>query len=296
MKKIDIYQQVTDKIIADLEKGVSPWQMPWVNGGKGAMRPLRACGVPYQGINILLLWSASTQAGYLSRYWTTFKQAQELGGSVRKGEKGTHIVYFKTLTKTEQNAQGEDITRNIPMLRDYTVFNADQCDGLPEHMRGITEEPPAKALIIEDCEDFFRSCGSKIEHGGHRAFYCPGSDHIQMPDLLDFKSTEGYYSTLAHEHIHWTSTKARCDRELGKRFGDKQYAVEELIAELGAAFLCADLYLAPEPQEDHAAYLATWLKVLKDDKRAIFTAASAASKAAEYLASLQQPVKDLLAA
>ena len=224
----------------------------------------------------------------------TFKQAQELGANVRKGEHGSLVVYADRYTKTETDEKGQESEREIPFMKGYTVFNVEQIDGLPAHYTAKAEEPREPMARIEQAEAFFAATGATIQHGGNRAFYAPSRDLVQMPPRESFKDAESYSATLAHELTHWTAHPARLARELGKRFGDNAYAAEELIAEMGAAFLCADLGITPETRDDHAAYLATWLEVLKADSRAIFTAASQAQRAADYLhaqAERQQEAK-----
>lgn len=289
--RADVYDRVTAAIVASLEAGTRPWAKPW-QAPKDERRPqlpLRANGEAYRGINILLLWGAALDGGYTSNIWMTFKQATERGGQVRKGEKGSTVVFAGRIKKTEANEQGDDEEREIPFLKGYTVFNVDQIDGLPRE----TYEPPAplddgyRVQLVDEAEKFIAGTGAVVRHGGGRAFYAPGSDHIQMPPLQAFIDAESYTATKAHELVHWTGHPARLQREFGKRFGDNAYAFEELVAELGSAFLCADLAITPETREDHASYLAHWLTVLKADKRAIFTAASAAQKACDYLHGLQ---------
>jgi antirestriction protein ArdC len=249
---------------------------------------LRAGGIPYRGVNVLMLWAAAIEKGYNCPLWLTYKQAAELGGQVRKGEKGSLVVYANTFTKTGTNEQGAEVETEIPFMKGYTVFNAEQIDGLPAHFYA-TEQPFNNDIARLECaERFFAATKATIQHGGSRAFYSPDRDIVQMPELQTFRDAESYYATLAHETIHSTRHPSRLDRDLGrKRFGDAGYAMEELVAEIGAAFLCADLGITPETRDDHAAYIASWLKVLKNDKRAIFTAASHAQKAADYLHSLQ---------
>ncbi len=289
--KTDIYQKVTDKIIADLEQGELTWLKPWSAGNMDGrvLKPLRRNGQEYSGINVLMLWGAAMEAGFCSPTWMTFKQAKELGAHVRKGERGNCVVYANTITKTEEQDNGATEERKIPFMRAYTVFNVDQIEGLPESYYVKPEPVIDPAQRIEHAEAFFAATGADLRHGGNRAFYCGGgSDHVQMPVFECFRSPEAYYATLAHELTHWTKHKSRLDREFGRKtWGDEGYAREELVAELGAAFLCADLGLTPEAGTDHAAYIQSWLKVLKDDKRAIFSAAAYAQKAADYLHSFQ---------
>lgn len=290
--KQDIYQRVTDQIVAALEQGVRPWVKPWdaVHAAGRINRPLRANGIAYRGINILTLWATASERGYSAPLWLTYKQAQELGGQVRKGEKGALVVFANTITKTEQDeATGKDIDREIPFMKGYTVFNAEQVDGLPPHFYALQEPALSGIERIEKAEGYFGHIGAAIHHGGNRAYYAQAHDRVQMPPFEAFRDPESYYATLAHELIHWTKHPKRLARECGrKRWGDEGYAMEELIAELGAAFVCADLQLTPQPRDEHASYIASWLKVLKDDRRAIFTAAAHAQKAADYLAAQQE--------
>jgi antirestriction protein ArdC len=286
----DIYQRVTAQIVASLEQGVRPWLKPW-NAEHAAgriTRPLRGNGVPYQGINVLMLWGAAVERGYAAPIWMTFKQALELGGCVRKGEKGSQVVYASTFSRTETDGEsGEESERDIPFLKGYTVFNVEQIDGLPAHFTAPAEPPLDPVQRIAHAERFFGATGATVRHGGNQACYSVASDFVQMPFFETFRDAESYYATLAHELTHWTRHPSRLDRTFGrKRFGDEGYAMEELVAELGAAFLSADLGLTPEPREDHAAYIGHWLNVLKNDKRAIFTAASHAQRAADFLSNL----------
>jgi antirestriction protein ArdC len=289
--KADVYERVTAQIVAELEKGVRPWHQPW-NAAHAAgriTRPLRANGQAYRGINVLMLWGAAAERGYSAPIWMTFKQALELGGNVRKGETGNLVVYANTITRTEADPKtGEEPERDIPFMRGYTVFNVEQVEKLPAHFYALAEPVTDTVQRIEAAEAFFANTGARVSNGGNRAFFSPSEDRIQMPPFEAFKEPEAYYATLAHETTHWTKTTARLDRDFGrKRFGDAGYAMEELVAELGAAFICADLGLSPEPREEHAAYLAHWLAVMKEDKRAIFSAAAHAQRAADYLHGLQ---------
>ena len=287
----DVYSRITDKIIADLEQGVRPWLRPW-NAEHTAgriSRPLRHNGIPYKGINVVMLWSAATVKGYASPIWLTFKQALELGGNVRKGETGELVVYANSITRTEANEKGEEIEREIPFLKGYTVFNAEQCENLPAHYIAKAEAPALTPLQrIEAADRFFAATGADIRHGGARAFYAQGPDYVQMPPFETFRDAESHAATLAHELTHWTKHDKRLARDMGRvKWGDEGYAREELVAELGSAFLCADLGITPEVRQDHAAYIASWLEVLKGDKRFVFSAASHAQRAVDYLHSLQ---------
>ena len=217
--------------------------------------------------------------------WMTFKQASELDAHIRKGEKGSLVVYADSIKRKETDEKtGDEIERESPFLKGYTVFNVEQIEGLPEvyyAKAAPTLDPVAR---IEHAEKFFAALGATIRHGGNRAFYGISADAIQMPPFESFQDADSYYATLAHECTHWSGSKTRLDRDFGgHRFGSEGYAVEELVAELGAAFLCADLELALEPRQDHASYIATWLKVLAADNRAVFTAAAHAQRAAEFI-------------
>jgi antirestriction protein ArdC len=286
----DLYSRVTDRIIAELEQGVRPWMKPWnVEHAAGRItRPLRHNGEPYRGINILMLWSAAVAGGYSAPIWMTFRQAQELGGHVQKGEHGSLVVYADTLIRTEETEDGEEVEHAIPFLKGYTVFNVEQIEGLPAQYTQLAAPVHDPVARIAHAEAFFAATGASIRHGGNRAYYALNADAIQMPPFEAFRDAESYYGTLAHETTHWTRHPSRLGRDLGrKRWGDAGYAREELVAELGAAFLCADLGITPEVREDHSAYLASWLKVLKEDQRAIFQAAAHAQRAVDFLHGLQ---------
>lgn len=284
--KPDIYTRITDQIVSALEKGVKPWTQPWnaAHAAGPVSRPLRHNGQPYAGINVLTLWASAMERHYAAPIWMTFKQAIELGGNVRKGEKGSPVVYANTIVRTEEGTDGDDEERAIPFLKAYTVFNIAQIDGLPAHYYAPANDDPNPDERIAHAERFFAATGFDIRYGGNSAFYVPSLDYIQMPPFEAFRDAHSFYSTLCHEATHATRHESRLDRDFGrKRFGDEGYAREELVAELGAAFLCADLGLKLEDREDHAAYIGSWLKVLKDDKRAIFSAAAHAQRAADFL-------------
>lgn len=293
--KQDIYEKITNKIIADLEQGELSWIKPWSSGHMEGriVRPLRQNGQPYRGINVLMLWGAAMEGGYLSPFWMTYKQAEALGAHVRKGERGHQVVYADTLTRNEEAPDGTEQELRIPFLKAYTVFNVAQIEGLPAQYH-VAPEPitnPMQRIGLVD--RFFAATGADIRLGGNSAHYSGGSDHVQMPLFESFRSPEAYYATLAHELTHWTKHPKRLDRDFGrKRWGDEGYAREELVAELGAAFLCADLGLTPEPGLDHAAYIQSWLKVLRGDKRAIFTAAAHAQRAADFLHGFQTATQE----
>jgi len=280
--KQDLHQLVTDRLVAAIEAGTRPWACGWSRGGGCGALPIRANGEPYRGINVLLLWAAAVERGYASSRWMTFNQAKELGGSVRKGEKSTQIVFFKKLDIEQVNDEGDEVSKSIAMMRAYNVFNVDQIDGLPARFLPAPVAIVAGKARDEAAEAALRSSGAAIaEDGGDRAYYDIAGDAIHLPAFDRFASTGCYLATLAHELVHWTGAKHRLDR-----FGhnDKAaYAFEELVAEIGAAFACARLEVAGEHIDNHAAYLASWLKVLKGDKRAIFRAASLAQTAVDMV-------------
>lgn len=293
--RLDLYSRVTNAIVADLERGVRPWTKPWSAEHLAGRisRPLRSTGEPYSGINVILLWSEATTRGFTAPIWITFRQALALGGHVRKGERGSTVVYANRIQRTETGEGGEDIERSIPFLKAYTVFNVEQVDGLPPHFYAPAAPPLDVAERIDSADRFFTATGATVRTGGGQAYYALEPDHVQMPPFQCFTDAESYYATLAHECTHWTRHPSRLGRDFGrKRWGDEGYAREELVAELGAAFLCADLGLELMPRPDHAAYIASWLKVLQDDRRFIFTAAAHAQRAADFLRSLQQGARD----
>jgi len=292
--RADVYSRVTDRIVAELENGVRPWLKPW-NAEHAAgriTRPLRGNGQPYKGINVLMLWSEAMEKGFASPFWMTYRQAQEHRGQVRKGEHGSLVVYADRIHKTETAENGDEVDREIPFMKGYTVFNCEQIEGLPEHFYARPSPPLPAPDRIAGAERFAANTGIEIRHGGNRAFYAIEPDRVQLPPFESFTDAESYYATLLHELTHATRHPSRLAREFGrKRWGDEGYAAEELVAELGAAFLCADLAITPEPRADHASYIADWLTVLKNDKRAIFTAAAHAQRAADYLHGLQAPAE-----
>lgn len=294
----DIYTRITAKIVNSLEQGVRPWVKPWSaeNASGRIIRPLRHNGTPYSGINVLMLWGASVEQGFSSPTWMTFKQALELGGHVRKGEKGSLVVYSNTFKRTEEDDNGQEVEREIPFLKGYTVFNADQIDALPAGYYASPEPKFSGVQGIAHAEAFFAATKADIQYRGGRAFYAQEGDYIQVPPIESFRDAESFYATLAHECCHWTKHPSRLEREFGRKtWGDEGYAREELVAELGSAFLCADLELTNEIREDHASYLAAWIQVLKNDHRAIFQAASYAQRAVDFLHGLQPEPREAAA-
>jgi antirestriction protein ArdC len=286
----DIYARVTDAIIADLERGTPTWIRPWSAEHLAGRitRPLRHNGEPYSGINVILLWSEAVTRGFNAPTWMTFRQAMALGGHVRKGETGSTVVYANSISRTETDSDGRDVEREIPFLKAYTVFNVDQVEALPGHIYATAEPHLDPQQRIGHADAFFTATGADIRHGGDSAYYAMHPDYVQLPPFECFADPESYYATLAHECTHWTRHPTRLDRDFGRtRWGDEGYAREELVAELGAAFLCADLGLELTPRDDHAAYIESWLKVLRDDKRLIFTAAAHAQRACDFLQRLQ---------
>jgi antirestriction protein ArdC len=286
----DVYQSITDQIVASIEAGAGTFTMPW-HRDTGTSLPTNALtGNTYNGVNVVALWAAAEHRGFTTGYWATYKQWSLLGGQVRKGEKGSVIVFYKqTNVEINNTESGEPENKSVLYARSSNVFNVEQVDGW-QPPRPATPDP--KRVLVE-VERFVMATFADIRIGGDRAYYRPGTDHIQMPDRDRFTgtetiaATESYYATLLHELTHWTGHAARLDRDLSGRFGREGYAMEELVAELGAAFLCSDLGITNRPRPDHAAYIAHWLAVLKKDTRAIFTAASKANEARRFLTGLQ---------
>ncbi|CAG74504.1 antirestriction protein [Pectobacterium atrosepticum SCRI1043] len=274
--RADIYQTVTDSIISALEAGVKPWSCPWQRvPGMSGLPSNYSTGAAYSGMNIMLLWCSASEQGFNDSRWMTYKQAKAEGGQVRKGEHGTTAIFYTTLEK--ENDEGE--TDSIPMLKMFTVFNVEQIDGLL-----LSDEAVYPAEIFESlprAEALFRNSGATIIEKGQNAFYVPSTDEIRLPERRLFTDAANFYATGLHELVHWSGAKSRLNREMKGRFGSEGYAFEELIAELGSAFLMADLGIVGEVQ--HESYIASWLKALKNDKRYIFKAATAASKAHRYL-------------
>ena len=279
----DPYQTITDRIVAALEAGTPPWRKPWTGDAPGCALPLRHNGEAYRGINTLILWLTAMEKEYRAAHWMTFRQAKELGGYVRKGEKGTLVVYYGQIERENAEKPDADPDR-IPFLRSYSVFNADQIDGLPEAFLApetkAAEDTGSRA--IEDYEERFARFGVAIETvEGRGAFYRPDKDLITMPPVERFRDARSYYATLAHECVHATGHASRLDRFSEDRTREA-YAFEELIAEIGACYFGAMIGLEPAIEES-AAYVESWLKALRNDKRMIFKAASAAQRASDYL-------------
>jgi len=295
-----LYVAVTDKIARELEAGRVPWVQPWgrVNAALGLPQN-GSTGRRYSGINILILWGAVIEAGFAQQAWVTFRQALALGGAVRKGERGTTVVFADRfvpksadggapikgapLPSTAQDGQERD--RSVPFLKRFTLFNIEQCDGLPAEL--YAEAPPVpEGLILPDADTLIRATGAKFRISGDRAFYDPGNDTVVVPPPQAFFEPINWHRTAFHELAHWTGHGSRLAREQSGANGSKAYAREELVAEMGAAFVCASLSITPTVR--HADYLGEWLATLREDSRAIFRAASAASKAADYLLAFRK--------
>lgn len=279
-----VYAEVTQSIIEQLEAGAAPWIKPWRVDSTADKNIISQ--KPYQGINRLILGLSSMVNGFDAPVWASFKQWQSLGANVRKGEKGTKIVFFSPVTKQDK-ATGEVEAYNV--LKAYYVFNASQVEGI-EFTTPKAEDKPFNA--IEAAEARIVKTGANISHGSDAAFYAPGPDSIKLPNKSAFDNESSYYATAFHELVHWTGAKHRLDRDLDKgRFGNPAYAFEELVAEMGAAFLCQDYKIQGELR--HAGYIQSWLKALKDDSKAIFKAAALAQKAADYLNQLDAEAEAL---
>ena len=283
-----IYDDVTNSIIAELENGAAPWVKPWSATLKETDRNA-VSGKGYRGVNRLILAMSSMANGNSSNVWASFKQWQALGGQVRKGSKGTKIVFYSPVNTTDSST-GEE--KSYALLKSYYVFNASQIDGIDFDSQEVEET--RQFTPHEECESLMVRTGARISHGGDSAFYMPSQDRIQLPHKVSFQNPESYYATALHELTHWTSDKARCDRDLSKgKFGNSEYAFEELVAELGAAFLCQDLGIKGELR--HAGYIGHWLKALKNDSRAIFKASALAQKSSDYLHNVSEAIEELAA-
>jgi antirestriction protein ArdC len=279
-----IYSAVTDRIIAELEAGRLPWVQPWDSAACGCAMPANAAtGRGYSGINILILWGAVIEGGFASQCWLTFRQAQAAGGCVRRGEKGVTVCYADRFTPKDEQARARDEERDartIAFLKRFTVFNVAQCDGLPEAMTSAPVLPPERDLVPR-AEALIAASGADLRIGGGQAYYAPGPDFIAVPPRQAFAEQINWYRTALHELGHWTGHRSRLDRDQSGTFGSADYAREELVAEMASAFTCATLSIQPTVR--HADYVGSWLAVLREDEKAIFRAASAASKAADYL-------------
>jgi antirestriction protein ArdC len=287
----DIYTEVTNRIIAALEQGTPPWICPWRDGT--ALPSNLATGKPYRGINVLMLSIEEQMRSYTDSRWVTLRQANELGAKVRKGEHGAQVIFFKLKEVADETEADEEQKRVVPMLRSYTVFNTSQLAFLPEKFE--LRASPAIWQPLSEAEQLLHETGAVIRHGGNRAFYSPSEDLIQLPPEAWFDEPDSYYAIALHELVHWTGHPLRLDRVLGRRHGIEAYAYEELVAEMGAAFLCARVGIPA--RLEHASYIDSWLDALRRDKRLIFTAAGAAQKAADYVLgeTLSSPAPGLAA-
>ncbi|MBN8552159.1 MAG: DUF1738 domain-containing protein [Caulobacterales bacterium] len=297
-KRFDVHEAITTQIIQAIEAGTGPLQMPWHRSGGAIYRPTNiASGNAYRGVNVIALWAAAHSRGFEHGVWGTYRQWQAKGGQVRRGEKSSLVVFYKTLDADDdhhhQQQDDEQQHRRFVAKASY-VFNVDQVDNVDTD---VDAPKPDIDPVVRDqsAEAFLTATRAVIREGGDRAFYHPSDDTITMPDRWRFTGTEtitpteAWYATAFHELVHWSGAQKRLDRQFGERFGDDAYAVEEMVAEIGAAFLCGDLGITAEPRPDHAAYVDHWLRIMKGDRKAVFAAASAASKAADYLAGLAKP-------
>ena len=284
--RASLYEEITCKIIAELEAGRLPWVQPW--GSAAVSAPLAmpknaATGRGYSGINVLILWGAVVQHGFSCQNWLTFRQALSLGGNVRKGERGTTIVYADRFVPENEKRRAQEVgddVQAIPFLKRFTVFSTDQCEGLPDDLT-TTPPPIPEGLILPQVEQLIRASGADLRLGGDRAFYSPVADYIQVPRPEVYFEPVNWHRTALHELGHWTGHSSRLARDLSGGFGSKSYGREELVAEMTAAFCCASLGVVPTVR--HADYVGAWLEILREDDRAIVRAASAASKAADFI-------------
>jgi antirestriction protein ArdC len=290
--RFDVYEAITNQIVSAIEAGAGQVQLPWHRKGAAICRPVNVASKnSYRGVNTVALWAAADARGYEQGIWGTYRQWQERDAQVRKGEKSSLIIFYKEFGNDDSAGEGsatDENPRRFVAKASY-VFNIAQVDG---YAMQEASQPVAQIDPIDAAERLISATGADIRIGGDSAYFAPASDYIAMPDKHRFigtgtsTATQGWYSILLHELTHWSGHKTRLNRELNERFGSDAYAMEEMIAELGAAFLCGDLGISAEPRPDHAAYIDNWFRILKSDRKAIFTAASAANKAAEYLANL----------
>ena len=290
MKRLDIYQTVTDTIIEAIEQGLSGGlEMPWHT--MSSIPQNVKTGNLYHGVNVPLLWAHQLAHGYKSAVWATYRQWQEIGAQVKKGAKGVQIVFWKSFEVEPEDDNQEAETRMF--ARYSTVFNADQVEGFDAN----ADFEPSDIQAIGAADALIEATGADIRHNENSAYYNVAADYINLPSRDIFKETKGgdatanYYATLYHELTHWSGAKHRLDRNQNNKFGDEDYAFEELVAELGAAMLCASTGIESAPREDHARYIQNWLKALKNDKKFIFAASSQAQKATDYLFSFQDQME-----
>ena len=279
---MDIKQTITNSIIDMLEQGGLENRPLWNQALATGLPRNGKTGLTYNGVNILILWNRAVQKSYSSNVWLTYKQAAELGGQVRQGEKSVMGVYFEMVKSTRQAADDDAVV--YPMCKPFWLFNVAQIDALPAALYAVPNRNTFHP--IEDAEVILNKSGAVIRHGYDKASYSPAKDKIYLPYREAFASPENFYMTACHELVHWVGHASRLNRDFGSRFGSEAYAFEELIAELGSAFLCAQLGLVEATLEDHASYLDSWLKVLKNDKNAIFTASKQAGLAVDFINAL----------
>lgn len=276
------FDRITQQIIAAIEAGPGDCTLPWHNKGRCLDQPINAITAKrYRGLNILGLWLSAAADDFSSGRWASYRQWAAIGAQVRKGEKGTPIFFWQSRAQDDQADEGGDTRRRGYIARTYFVFNEDQVEGAPENPSAGAMSDAADTKT--DVVSFFDGLEAKVVHGGDRACYVPSRDVIHLPPFEQFESAEAYFSVRAHETVHWTGPKHRLHRDLTGRFGTNAYAMEELVAELGAAFLCSALGVSPQPRKDHAAYLASWLKVMRGDNKAVLTAAGKAQQAVDFL-------------
>ncbi len=289
----ELAESITAKFVAILDAGEEgSWSAPWNDSGNWAPKNAKT-NAYYKGANVIILALEADMRGYSDSSWATYRQWVELGGQVQKGQEGTYITKWVPIASAKEKkaarAEGRKPRKDMLLPRVYNVFNSAQQEGW--------EVPVVEAIEPgerhQGAEEWLKNSGAAISFGGNKAFYSPSSDSIKVPDFEDFNSSEDFYSTSFHELTHWTGTKARCNRDLSGRFGNEAYAIEELVAEMGAAFTCARVGVSSVPRQDHAAYLASWIKVLKTDSKALFAAASKASASVEFVAGLQGESNDV---
>ena len=290
--RANVYTRITNTIVAAIETGTSSYDMPWHHSGGALSRPANvASGNAYRGVNILALWASGMGQGFESGLWGTYRQWKTCGAQVRKGERGSPIVFYKRLDSGEDDQASDDQDRPRLVARAHTVFNLAQVENYDAP--SFTALPESER--IARAETFFQNLNIETEFGGGGAYYRPSTDKVHMPPFGQFKSAAGFYSVYGHECGHASGSEDRLDRDLTGRFGDEKYAMEECIVELASSYLMADLAIACEPRPDHAAYISSWLKVLKNDPRAIFSAAAEAQRIADWMHA-QQPSCDAQAA
>lgn len=295
-ERINLYQQITDRIIADLEAGRVPWVQPWGSANAGIGMPHNAVSARrYSGINVLTLWHAVVSRGFSSHAFLTFRQAAALGGSVRRGERGVGIIYTRRFVPSSErrraDTEGTATSGGIPFLKHFTVFSVDQCDDLPEHIC-LPPPPIPEGLILPQAEELISATGADFRIGGPSAYYSPAHDYVAVPRPDDFHEPINWHRTAFHELGHWTGHATRLGRDQTGGFGSKDYGREELVAEMAGAFICAALGIVPSVR--HADYIGSWLQIIREDNRAILRAASAASKAADYVLACREAASDEL--